>query len=68
MQTPTDPNERINREVKTGFLFAFSVILLAVSVLLTLLCLGYGAVLEAAVFLLSASLLTSILLLIRTRP
>ena len=70
MQTPLDsldPQERIKREVKTGFLFVFCVILLVVSVVMALVSLGYGALLEMGVFLLSASLITGILLLVRTK-
>ncbi len=70
MQTPLDsldPQERIKREVKTGFLFVFCVILQVVSVVMALVSLGYGALLEMGVFLLSASLITGILLLVRTK-
>ena len=70
MQTPLDsldPQERIKREVKTGFLFVFCVILLVVSVVMALVSLGYGALLEMGVFLLSASLITGILLLVRVK-
>ncbi|MCC5846312.1 MAG: hypothetical protein JJU05_18845 [Verrucomicrobia bacterium] len=62
-----DSQARINREVKTGFLFVFCVILQIVSVVMALVSLGFGALLEMGVFLLSASLITSVLLLIRTK-
>lgn len=69
MDTPPDldANQRINREVKTGFLFAFCVILLIVSVVMALVSLAFSALLEMGVFLLSASLIASVLLLIRTK-
>jgi len=62
-----DSKERIDQEVKTGFLFVFCVILLLVSVVMALVSLGHGALLEMGVFLLSASLISGVMLLVRTK-